>query len=72
MRPPLRGAQANLTKKKNMNKEQLLRHIMAIIYRNGHWSNQSEKINDILLLVHSEIENIEESAESYNNRNRIS
>jgi len=66
-----------------MNKEQLLRHIMAIIYRNGHWSNQAEKFDEILLLVHSEMDNIEEtadeqnifwqeSADEYNNRNRIS
>jgi hypothetical protein len=32
---------------------------MAIIYLNGHWSNQSEKIDDILLLIDSEIKNIE-------------
>jgi hypothetical protein len=55
-----------------MNKEQLLRHIMAIIYRNGHWSNQAEKFDEILLLVHSEMDNIEETADEYNNRNRIS
>jgi hypothetical protein len=69
-----------------MNKEQLLRHIMAIIYRNGHWSNHAEKFDEILLLVHSEMDNIEEtaditlnqnifwqeSADEYNERNRIS
>lgn len=54
-----------------MNKEMTLRCIMAIIYRGGHWSNQSEKINEINLLINKEL-NIAETADEYNNRNRIS
>ena len=54
-----------------MDKEMTLRCIMAIIYRNGHWSNQSEKINEINLLINKEL-NIAETADEYNNRNRIS
>ena len=38
-----------------MNREQILRTIMAIIYRGGHWSNQAEKFDEILLFVHDEL-----------------
>jgi hypothetical protein len=54
-----------------MNKEMTLRCIMAIIYRGGHWTNQSEKIDEINLLINEEL-NIPETADEWNNRNRIS
>jgi hypothetical protein len=34
-----------------MNKEFALRTIMAIIYKDGPWANQSEKIDDILMFI---------------------
>ena len=34
-----------------MNKEMVLRSIMAIIYKDGIWANQSEKIDEILLFI---------------------
>jgi hypothetical protein len=37
-----------------MNKEMVLRTIMAIIYKDGPWANQSEKIDDILLFISEE------------------
>ena len=61
----------NERKNKVMDKEMTLRCIMAIIYRNGHWTNQSEKIDEINLLINKEL-NIPETADEYNNRNRIS
>jgi hypothetical protein len=38
-----------------MNKEMTLRCIMAIIYRDGHWCNQAEKIDEINLLINKEL-----------------
>ena len=57
-----------------MNREQILRTIMAIIYRGGHWSNQDVKFDEILLFVHEELgmHHATETADEYNERNRIS
>ena len=31
--------------------EEVLRNIVAIIYRNGHWANHNDKIDEILLYI---------------------
>ena len=57
-----------------MNREQILRTIMAIIYRGGHSFNQDVKFDEILLFVHEELgmHHATETADEYNERNRIS
>ena len=42
-------------RKMTHDKEMALRCIMAIIYRDGHWSNQAEKIDEINLLINKEL-----------------
>jgi hypothetical protein len=42
-----------------MTKEMVLRTIMAIIYKDGPWANQSEKIDDILLFISDELAELE-------------
>jgi hypothetical protein len=44
-----------------MSKEVVLRNIMAIIYRDGHWANQAEKFDEILIYVDEELRKIGET-----------
>ena len=44
-----------------MSEESVLRNIMAIIYRGGHWANQAEKFDEILIYVDEELRKIEET-----------
>ena len=44
-----------------MSAEVVLRNIMAIIYRGGHWSNQAEKFDEILIYVDEELRKIGET-----------
>ena len=38
-------------KKDEMTIQIILRNIVAIIYRNGHWANHNDKIDEILLYI---------------------
>jgi hypothetical protein len=44
-------------------KEMALRTIMAIIYKDGHWSNQKKKIDYILAFIGDELAMIGEKDE---------
>ena len=44
-----------------MSAEVVLRNIMAIIYRDGHWFNQAEKFDEILIYVDEELRKIGET-----------
>ena len=43
-------------RKMTHDKEVVLRNIMAIIYRGGHWANQAEKFDEILIYISEELE----------------
>lgn len=42
-------------RKMTHDKEMVLRNIMAIIYRGGHWANQAEKFDEILIYISDEL-----------------
>lgn len=42
-------------RKMTHDKEMALRCIMAIIYRDGHWANQAEKFDEILMFISDEL-----------------
>ena len=42
-------------RKMTHDKEMSLRNIMAIIYRGGHWANQAEKFDEILIYISDEL-----------------
>ena len=42
-------------RKMTHDKEMSLRNIMAIIYRGGHWTNQAEKFDEILIYISDEL-----------------
>lgn len=44
-----------------MSEESILRNIMAMIYRDGHWANQAEKFDEILIYVDEELRKIGET-----------
>ena len=44
-----------------MSEEVILRNIMAIIYRGGHWGNRAEKIVEILIYIDEELRKIGET-----------
>ena len=59
-----------------MNRETILSFLQAIIYEGGHWANQDKKIDEILTLIDNELfpnrYKTNETADEYNERNRIS
>ena len=42
---------SELNKIHTMTIQMILRNIVAIIYRNGHWPNHNDKIDEILLYI---------------------